>query len=356
MVEKNKINQLTFTRFVAALLVVVYHFGYTIFPFNLEYLNTIIINGNVAVSYFFILSGFVMIVSYWPKMQSGGISYSSFYINRIARIYPVYFLALISFLLMDIYWSASIDLIAVMLNLSLMQSWIPNFSKSLNFPGWSLSVEMFFYILFPFLLGSLYSRLTIRNVFISIILLWLFSLIFFIIFISSNFYKANLPDSHSFAFNFPLLHLNEFLVGNLIGFIFLNNKVARNKLDFYLILITIVIITVMLFELNPAFHNGLFALLFAPFILLMAYNHKGKISHFFCNSFFVLLGEASYGIYILQVPVFRFCKHLFGKLNVTNVTLIFYLSLVVLIGVSIISYFVIERPFKSIIKNVGERI
>lgn len=86
--DNRKINQLTFTRFIAALAIVVYHYGYKIFPFNLKLLNKIILNGSVGVSYFFILSGFVLIVSYLHRVKNGKISYFNFYLNRFARIYP----------------------------------------------------------------------------------------------------------------------------------------------------------------------------------------------------------------------------------------------------------------------------
>lgn len=174
------------------------------------------------------------------------------------------------------------------------------------------------------------------------------------IFINTEYYNAHLPDSHHFIFYSPILHLNEFLVGNLIGLIYLKfNNILPPKLDYSILFTFIAIIAIMLFDLSPTFHNGLFAILFAPLILLISYNRDGFISRLLQNRVLVLLGEASYGLYILQVPIFRFCKYLFRKLNIVDVSLIFYLSLAVLIISSLVSYVFVERPLRILIKNIG---
>ena len=80
-----RLDQLTFIRFIAATCVIIYHFGTTLFPYNIEPFNKIANNANVAVSFFFILSGFVMIVAYGNKSY---IKPSEFYRNRLTRIYP----------------------------------------------------------------------------------------------------------------------------------------------------------------------------------------------------------------------------------------------------------------------------
>ena len=54
-----RIPQLTFTRFIAAFLIVGYHFGKIVYPFSIQVLKPLVANLNVLVSYFFILSGFV---------------------------------------------------------------------------------------------------------------------------------------------------------------------------------------------------------------------------------------------------------------------------------------------------------
>jgi hypothetical protein len=59
-----RIEQLTFTRFIAAVAVVIFHFGREVFPFQHPILQPLVLSANIGVSYFFILSGFVMIIAY----------------------------------------------------------------------------------------------------------------------------------------------------------------------------------------------------------------------------------------------------------------------------------------------------
>lgn len=76
----NRIDQLTFIRFIASLLVVIFHFGRNIPPFNYDILKSFFDRGNISVSFFFILSGFVMVVAYGNK---GIISPFSFFKKRL---------------------------------------------------------------------------------------------------------------------------------------------------------------------------------------------------------------------------------------------------------------------------------
>ncbi|MDW5290748.1 hypothetical protein [Formosa sp. PL04] len=62
-----RLEQITFTRFLAAISIVIFHHGKNIFPFNQEGVSFIIKQANIGVSYFFILSGFVMVIAYGNK-------------------------------------------------------------------------------------------------------------------------------------------------------------------------------------------------------------------------------------------------------------------------------------------------
>jgi peptidoglycan/LPS O-acetylase OafA/YrhL len=57
-------EQITFTRFFAALSIVVFHFGKNISPFNESSIKILFLQAHIGVSYFFLLSGFIMILAY----------------------------------------------------------------------------------------------------------------------------------------------------------------------------------------------------------------------------------------------------------------------------------------------------
>ena len=147
-----RIEQLTFTRYIAALTVVFFHYGITVFPANVPWLTPLLAAGPIAVSYFYVLSGFIMAIAYYrPDKQARPLNAKRYWWARFARIYPVYGLALLLIMAAK-YQSSGSDPITVALSLSMLQAWIPSYPLSLNAPGWSLSVEAFFYLCFPLLL------------------------------------------------------------------------------------------------------------------------------------------------------------------------------------------------------------
>ena len=150
-----RIEQLTFTRFIAAFSIVVFHYGNEIIPFNCSFVSFIFVRANAFVSYFFILSGFIMIIAYGSENT---INISNFFKNRLARIYPIYLLALMLALIYYIKYHSPINYSDLILNLFVIQAWIPGKAASFNPPGWALSIELFFYSVFPFLFNYIYTR------------------------------------------------------------------------------------------------------------------------------------------------------------------------------------------------------
>ena len=149
-----QLDQITFTRFIAALSVVFFHFGNQVFPLNIPLLDNVMKAGPIAVNYFYLLSGFIMAIAYYRPDSTKSFNIKSYWLARFARIYPVY---LIAFLLIAVTKLNEPDITtSLLLNASLLQSWIPDYALSLNSPGWSLSVEAFFYLCFPVLLAMVY--------------------------------------------------------------------------------------------------------------------------------------------------------------------------------------------------------
>ena len=138
-----RIPQLTFTRFIAAFLIVGFHFGKTVYPFSIPVLKPLVNNLNVLVSYFFILSGFVLAVSTFKGLNQGKkIQLKSFLPPRLARLYPVFLFSLVLFFILN--QKQSFGWIDIVLNLTLLQAWIPPYPLSLNSPAWAISAEILF--------------------------------------------------------------------------------------------------------------------------------------------------------------------------------------------------------------------
>lgn len=346
-----RIEQLTFTRFIAAVSIVIFHFGSGRFPLNILYPQFIFRQANVSVSYFFILSGFVMIIAYYKNSKIDFIAYMK---NRFTRIYPIYFIAIFLLLILSIL-SKKVDFEGLVLNLLIIQAWIPGKALSFNIPGWSLSVEFLFYILFPFLFNSFYSKIPFKKLIFPIALFWVISQIIYHILIFNKYLLELMVYKIDVSY-FPLMHLNEFLVGNLAGLYFINSRVTKRNFDFYIIGIVMLIVVVLKFPIGLNFHNGLLALFFIPLIILLALN-DGKISVLFKSKVCVFLGEISFGIYILQFVVWQWIsdyrlEKYFGIDKVEDFIFSFFLRLLILIFISSVSYVYVETPIRNRIKRI----
>ncbi len=345
-----KLDQLTFTRFAAAILVVIWHFGRNVFPFN-TYAVNFFKKGDLGVSFFFFLSGFVMILAYGHKQQ---INFYDYLKKRIARIYPVFVLAAMLLLLNKLL--SDIDFLnfkGLALHLSMLQAWIPDYQLSYNIAAWTLSVEFLFYVIFPIIYNRFYNKSIISKsiVFIIVFSWFLTQLIDYFTTPSLFFtYKNQIKIYYEYLRLHPLMHLNQFLIGNLVGIFFIRKKHSTNY-DF-LIIINLFLIFLLLnyFTALNLFH-GLALVLFAPFIFLLSSNN-GRITKILKVRFLVFLGEISYGIYILQFPVFYLLEKVFKHYNFTNQMIIFYVSTLVLIVFSAISYMIFEKPMRNLIISI----
>ncbi len=337
-----KISQITFTRFIAAIAIVISHFSKDLFLYKIKYISDIFLRANVGVSYFFILSGFIMIVAYHKKDR---IVYWEYYRNRFARIYPLYVVGLL-LLLFTRY--SDFSFYKILLYLSGLQSWIPGDALILNFPGWSISVEFLFYLLFPLLYNYFYSKGN-KSIWIGIILLWLITQVFSNLYVNSVFYQGPHTISHELISYFPLLHLNEFLAGNLAGLVFVKNS-KKMKLDWWIILIfSAILIALISIPLN--FHNGLMGVLFIPLIYLISCNN-GWMTRIFSLKPMEYLGEISYAIYIVHIPVLYLVrKVLWETMGFLKTDTIFLIYLIILIIISAVFYQFIEKPMRNYLKK-----
>lgn len=135
---------LTVLRAVAALLVFAFHVDVSLMHLPLASV------GYVGVGFFFILSGFVLTWSYRPERTWG-----DFFVRRVARIFPSHLVALaLAVVVMVAVLHIPVTAGQVIPQVLLVQAWLPDRDTilSVNQVSWSLSVEMAFYVLFPFLM------------------------------------------------------------------------------------------------------------------------------------------------------------------------------------------------------------
>ncbi len=199
LMRRPDIPVLTTLRFPAAFAIVLFHFlVYTPCP------QWIWEGFGSGVAFFYVLSGFILYYNYADLADRG-----FFWLARFARIWPVHLFCLaltfglIPFRSLDGHASWPTTLPA---NILLLHAWLPFQGSVLSFNGvsWSLSVEAFFYLCFPWLLSAMKSRgpaPLLAGSFVLALVVVLFSVIF-------------LPRQAAFVWPFnPATRLFEFVLG-----------------------------------------------------------------------------------------------------------------------------------------------
>ncbi|PZU81443.1 MAG: hypothetical protein DI529_15620 [Chryseobacterium sp.] len=349
------ISQLTFTRFIAAFLIVFLHYGENLLTNTSESFFILRNQFHLGVSYFFVLSGFVMMIAY-SKLEK--IGFKDYMINRVSRIYPTHILALVLTVLFSLLSSInylsdySFDLKCFSLVFLLLQAWFSEYALSFNIPSWSLSAEMFFYACFPFMFNRLFKKQSPKIIIITCISFWAISQIGLNIYHSSDYFDPkNVLDKNFLCYK-PIFNLSSFVIGCLFGYLFkLKNRVSKNY-DLAIVLL-IVLTTVFVIKFNYLLlQNGLLAINFGLLIFLLA-NNNGKITSIFKHKKLVHLGDISFAMYILQYPVFMALKKVNYTLKlIDNPYIYFTAGFLILLIASHFVYVYFEDPMRKKIKNI----
>lgn len=353
---KPNLNALTGLRFFAALSVVIYHFArpaLTGWPAPVQNLAG---SGYTAVSLFFLLSGFLLSYSYLNAQGELRGTRRSFYASRFARIYPAYLLAFLLAAPTNLLWSgrihsfpvAAVKLLAsALIVLSLHQAWTPWTAWCWNFPAWSVSVETFFYFAFPWI-GPRLARLRLSACIQAAGALWLVSLAAptALFLMKGTTGAPGLSDHLQMVVEFnPLLRLPEFMIGIFLGRAYslgLTFPRGSQTLSYVSALCLCLVLAFYPFLPHPLLANGLLAPLFALLILSLAPG-KGWLACFLSRPLVVMLGEASYGLYILQIPVSYWLRMPPPHHSLRT----FGLYLLILLSAALLSWRWVESPLRT---------
>lgn len=348
-----KLHNLDPLRFLLSLLVVLYHIPSLSKNIGLPFIDNyaFLQKGTEAVLVFFTLSGFLIIRSLFvEKEQRGTVALGEFYMRRILRIYPVYYLVLIIgftiyhivFPFFGIPYDAQYDLNEGLL---LCIFFLPNVFEVAYDPGgiltilWSIGIEEQFYLF----IAPLILYLPIKRI---LPFLGVFSIGFFWIYFYSPI--AIFRDYYSLFFYF-----------SFGGSLAILNYLKKDRLlllntTLQLLLHATVLIYFSTTFFRDTFSDGLFHLismvLFGLFILNISYNPKPLFV--IKNAALNYLGKISYGIYMyhmiivyVMLFVLGFYKDTLVAFPLTSVVAINILVIAGTILVSHLSYKYLEMPF-----------
>ncbi|MBZ5544495.1 MAG: acyltransferase [Acidobacteriia bacterium] len=308
-----RLTALTSARFFAAFYVLLFHMvamrGLMWAP---RWWQTFAGAGFVAVTFFFVLSGFILVYTYAGK----SFDLRRFWRARLARLYPVYLLSLLVSAPLFFYALTHFDIpvfewakahlgATVVLVLAMLQAWVPGTAMAWNGVAWAVSVEIFFYVLFPLLLRR-FGRLSNRALAIVCVVSWAAALTLADVYVlrTPDYFEAD-PDQSGFWLNAlkfnPLVRLPEFMIGVACGFWFQRGN-HNPRLGTPLVLggTAAALVTTAFSPLipYPVMHTGLYAPAFAAIICGLAL--RPRWSSFLEARWLVLLGEASYCLYMFH--------------------------------------------------------
>jgi peptidoglycan/LPS O-acetylase OafA/YrhL len=343
------IRPLTSLRFVFAFMVFCYHCLFYKDTASLGFkLYTLIMGeGFIGVSFFFILSGFILSLNYAQRFKEETITPRHFWILRFARIYPLYLLTLllaVPFYLNDPALGAKLAVCTAML-----QSWIPDghWAFTLNKPAWSLSVEAFFYALFPLIIGRL---MRMRG--------WLFMLpaaILLILALAMTFTPLEWQRP-VFYFN-PVGRLGEFLLGIALYRFWADRAVRTSGFwrDTMLELAAILLFCIFFaLHLKVPIVYRLSVYYWVPMaVLLYVFSRSdGGFSKLLSVPVFVLLGNASYAFYLLHYPVGAALEVANKRLQIPQDGLAYFLLYFTLtLILSVLIYLLFEKPANRFLRQ-----
>jgi peptidoglycan/LPS O-acetylase OafA/YrhL len=312
-----RLNALTGLRWWAAFLVFCYHIEvFAPFP---GAISAVFAQGYLGVTFFFVLSGFVLTWS-----ASARVSQSTFYWRRFARIYPSHFVALI-FAIPVFYailpgdhpsWVKPISVGALALSVVLLQGWshTPSILFGGNPAAWTLSFEGFFYAVHPYV-SKLLNPLSKRG-----------ALIFAVVTSGLAFTYRGLvltfPDQWFAHVPLPPVRLTEFVLGMALAWAFRRGWRPRIPITVGIGAIAVVVASIALLPvllpgetitfIVTGYGNELATVAFALAIVAIAQRALSGHNSHFASTVQVRLGEWSYAFYLVHATFIYIALTIFG--------------------------------------------
>jgi len=269
----------------------------------------ILSRGYLGVSLFFILSGFILTYSYMQRAQRTGWVYE-FEVARFARIYPVYALALLIALPLSAPNLTFGDALRV---LSMTQAWTTP-SSDLGYAwimqAWTLSIELVFYLLFPFLIGRV-CRMRLRSVVASIAICWLVMFLFgtpSVTPYTPGFHSAVAELSVSSPIPIPAWRLFEFVLGMLMCRLMVSSRVSLQKYSGLAPTLTIIGLILFILAVGSGDRSLAIAMILTSVLLVLLALGDNAVVMALSSKVMVTLGGASYALYLLQWPVREYIR------------------------------------------------
>jgi exopolysaccharide production protein ExoZ len=345
-VQKDKYETIQVLRFIAALMVIILHSTF----YTSERLDSSTIvydQGYNGVSLFFVISGFVMIISS-EKLIENQRGWMIFAVKRIIRIVPIYWI-ITGYKILVLVFASSLVLHTRLDFGFILKSvfFIPAINREGMFRpfygvGWTLNFEMFFYLLFTISLA-----LKVRPIILLSIVLIPLSVL--------SFFKT--PDwPVALRFYADPIILN-FLYGMIIAKLILHGVKVPRKLAIPAILLglTIMFFPTGIFSVISYLSYNPIATNIATFLVVYGgasiENYWGKKAPYLL----VFLGTASYSLYLVHPSISPSAPTLLKMLHLHSVFMSVTLGVIGSILVGVVFYRFFEKPVTKFLTSLVQK-
>ena len=321
--------------------------------------------GRWGVSVFFVLSGFVMTYSYWnrpiPPTLKDAVRFS---IKKIKKLYPLHLLMLfVGAVYLFLQHETVLEVLAKLaITVPLIQTWLPVGYQAINSVAWYLSVCVFIFFCFPYLLGLIKRNKKMRYSIIAILCVFVAQLV-----VGYCTFRFTSVDIKWITYCHPVFRLGDFAVGGFLASIYLNRKSASNSnrplsitwgsvFEFVALALNVLACVVCL----KAPENTVwftYTSLFIPSTAVLVYVFSlsaGIVSKLLANRFTLWLAAVSpyaFLIHRLVINYFRaFTKYVLHREHVN-----FAIVIMVSFGITIVAVYVYQGLEKMVASMVEEK-
>jgi len=352
--RESKLNSIQVLRGIAALYVTIYHLK-DVIPANAAFrkeIDFIAGSGPAGVSLFFVISGFIMVYITRNTVPTGRNIYR-FTAKRLIRIWPAYAVITLGYGLLHSRISPNpewpSELLRSLLFLPLSTTPAPFYGYAVLNVGWSLNYEIYFYLLIA--VSMLFARLRWYAFFLMIAITLVGIPTYYDAFTLKADKMQDLGAPYLNMIANPIIW--NFVCGVFLGLAYYHNALQDRIRAFLSIkMVAPTLLCVAIWQFLSGFLGGFgplewglgSTLIFA----VVVFHYQERIREF--PSWLVSLGDMSFSIYLLHVPVVVGLGFLFRKLGFpvySEGTAMFLLSLTLTLIVSRLSYDYLELKLTS---------
>ena len=350
--SKNHYKALTGIRAIAAIMIFVYHnrkyWKNDLHPEIFRFCSEL----NLGVQLFFVLSGFLIAKSYGIFPAQSFKNYKIYFFQRVMRIMPLYWLLVILYSFDPAFGNFNFSI----LHFLLLHGFSSSHALEIISQAWSLTVEMTFYVLAPFLLILLEKKLSYVLYFLSALFLVSIGVGSFLKIINGNPYAVFYPAEFVLMSTFSGQSML-FLAGILLAKY--ETKIANLAISKYATIIgglgfIVLLYIIGLFQINRTDHGSnhwqgkllVFTVLPVCIVLLFygLMHQKSLLQKFLSSNFMVQLGNASFAFYLIHIS--------YVNLKLRQILFLPDRNFILLWIISFLLYYFFEKPFYNWFRRI----